>query len=222
MIQLQLLSGCRPGEVVLMQACDLDTTGDIWIYSPDRHKAAWRGHRRFIYLGKQSQAIVKEFLTTDLGAYLFSPCAAVAEQRERNSGNRKTPLSCGNRRGTNRKRKPQKQPGQRYTPESYARAILRGCDIAFPPPNELAKRNDETVKAWKARLTEKQRAELKAWRDSHRWSPNQLRHTTATEIRKKYGVEGAQVVLGHSRADITQVYAERNQKLAFDIMRSCG
>jgi hypothetical protein len=29
-----------------------------------------------------------------------------------------------------------------------------------------------------------------------------------------YGVEGAQVYLGHGRADVTQVYAERDLELA--------
>ncbi len=42
------------------------------------------------------------------------------------------------------------------------------------------------------------------------WSPNQLRHTAATEIRKQHGLETSQVVLGHSSADVTQIYAERD------------
>lgn len=49
------------------------------------------------------------------------------------------------------------------------------------------------------------------------WSPNQLRHTVGTEIRAKYGLEAAQVLLGHSTADVTQIYAERNWKLAVEV-----
>jgi site-specific recombinase XerC len=45
------------------------------------------------------------------------------------------------------------------------------------------------------------------------WHPNQLRHSAGTEIRKRYDLEAAQVVLGHSRADVTQVYAQRDQSL---------
>src|SRR5262249_5478871 len=41
------------------------------------------------------------------------------------------------------------------------------------------------------------------------WHPNQLRHTAATEIRAKFGLDAAQAVLGHAKADVTQVYAER-------------
>jgi site-specific recombinase XerC len=71
-------------------------------------------------------------------------------------------------------------------------------------------------------LTEGHRAELAAWRTSHRWHPNRLRHTAATDIRARYGLEAAQVVLGHSRADVTQVYAERDLEKAREVMREVG
>ncbi len=38
------------------------------------------------------------------------------------------------------------------------------------------------------------------------WMPLQLRHTAATVVRSRFGLEAAQVVLGHARADVTQVY----------------
>jgi integrase len=44
--------------------------------------------------------------------------------------------------------------------------------------------------------------------------PNQLRHTFGTEVRRALGLEVAQVLLGHSRTDVTQVYAERDLNLA--------
>ena len=54
------------------------------------------------------------------------------------------------------------------------------------------------------------------------WHLNQLRHTSATEVRRQFGLEASQVVLGHSKADVTQVYAERDQALAADVMRQIG
>ncbi|AMV27385.1 Tyrosine recombinase XerC [Gemmata sp. SH-PL17] len=54
------------------------------------------------------------------------------------------------------------------------------------------------------------------------WHPNQLRHTGATRVRKEFGLEAAQVLLGHSRADVTQVYAERNETLAVSIATKIG
>lgn len=55
-----------------------------------------------------------------------------------------------------------------------------------------------------------------------KWSPNQLRHTAATQLRRRFGVEAAQVVLGHAEAAVTQVYAERDYDLARRVMGEVG
>ena len=54
------------------------------------------------------------------------------------------------------------------------------------------------------------------------WSPNRLRHTAATEVRRQFWLEAAQVRLGHSKADITQVYAEKDQELAKTVAAKIG
>ena len=54
------------------------------------------------------------------------------------------------------------------------------------------------------------------------WSPNQIRHAVASVVREKFGLEASQVVLGHARADVTQIYAERNLKEAANIARQIG
>ncbi|MFO0806223.1 MAG: site-specific integrase [Gemmataceae bacterium] len=54
------------------------------------------------------------------------------------------------------------------------------------------------------------------------WHPNQLRHAYATKIRKEHGLEAAQVLLGHARADVTQIYAEKNQELAATVAAKIG
>jgi integrase len=54
------------------------------------------------------------------------------------------------------------------------------------------------------------------------WHPNQLRHLFATEVRKKFGLEATQVLLGHARADVTQVYAERDERLAASVAAEIG
>lgn len=46
------------------------------------------------------------------------------------------------------------------------------------------------------------------------WSPNQLRHSAGTEIRRRYGIEAACAVLGHESISTTEIYAERNESLA--------
>ena len=34
MVRIQRLTGCRPGEIVIMRPIDIDRTGDVWLYTP--------------------------------------------------------------------------------------------------------------------------------------------------------------------------------------------
>ena len=110
LIRLQLLTAARPGELLIMRTCDLDTSGRIWTYTPEKHKNAYRGHRRTIYLGPQAQQILRPFLKTELAAYVFSPQETWERFLVDRHALRKTPLSCGNSPGTNRRHKPNANP----------------------------------------------------------------------------------------------------------------
>lgn len=43
------------------------------------------------------------------------------------------------------------------------------------------------------------------------WTPNQLRHAIATDVRAESGIEAAQAYLGHARPDTTLIYAEQTE-----------
>jgi site-specific recombinase XerC len=60
------------------------------------------------------------------------------------------------------------------------------------------------------------------WRAQHCWHPNQLRHSAATKIRAAYGIEAARVILGHSSAVTSEIYAEIDQEKARKIMEKMG
>ena len=55
-----------------------------------------------------------------------------------------------------------------------------------------------------------------------RWTPNQLRHTAATEVEKVFGLEGAQAHLGHGDPKTTRIYAKGQQERAREIARERG
>ena len=112
------------------------------------------------------------------------------------------------------KRKPKRKPGKKYATASYGRAIQRACNKAFPHP-ELSKLRATS-------LSDQQKVELRQWQSEHGWNPNQLRHAAATEIRRKFGLEAAQVILGHSQANVTQVYAERDIAKGVEVARRIG
>jgi hypothetical protein len=156
--------------------------------------------------------LVRGFLKADPDAYLFSPAEAVAEHHAIRSAARttnRTPSELGKRVAS-----PGSERAQRYRRNSYLGALVRACDQAFPHPSLSARRP--------SKLTDAEREEFVAWRRAHRWSPNQLRHSAATAVRARFGLEAAQVVLGHSKADVTQVYAERDLSKAREIMREIG
>ncbi len=54
------------------------------------------------------------------------------------------------------------------------------------------------------------------------WSPGQLRHTMATEVRARYGLDAAQSLLGHENAEITEGYAELRDDLALKVAAEMG
>lgn len=222
MIRFQRLTGCRPQDVCNLRPCVVDMTGDVWLYRPETHKTEHHDRDRVIPIGPKGQDILRKYLLRSKETHCFRPVDSEKNRREASHANRSTPLSYGNRPGTNRKRKPRRVAGERYTTDSYRRAIHRACDIAFPPPESLRGGGCETEGQVLDQLTDKQRAELDQWQSDNRWSPNRLRHSAGTEIRKRFGLEAAQVILGHVSADVTQIYAERDLAKAVEIMREVG
>jgi integrase len=187
MIQLQVITGMRSGEVTAIRGCDILRKGTSWEYRPQFHKTRYRGKERVIFLGPIAQELLTPFLKTDENSFIFSPKEA---QEERNADRRKlrqTPMTPSQAK-RKPKLQPKKIPGEKYSSQSYGRAIASA--------------------AKKAKVDH--------------WSPHQLRHTAATRIREKFGLEAAQVILGHSRADVTQIYAEANHKKASEIMGQVG
>ncbi len=203
MIQLQRLTGMRSCEVVIMRPCDIHRDGDVWNYEPYDHKNRWRGHRNLVPLGPKAQEILKSFLEREPTSYLFSPREADAWHRKHRpvhcKESRKTPIYPSELRArqkaklARRNRKPKKEKRDHYDTDSYRRAVNYGIKRA-----------------------------RKAGVEIPRWHPHQLRHSRGTEIRNNYGIEAAQVALVHARADITEVYAEKNMELAIQIARETG
>jgi integrase len=128
MVELQRLTGMRPGEVCTMRTADIDSSGRVWIYTPKRHKTEHHGRERRIYLGPTAQAILRPWLRTELAAYLFSPAEAMSERRTEMRKRRKTRVQPSQRNRA--KSRPKKRPGDLYTTESYRRAIAYGVKRA--------------------------------------------------------------------------------------------
>lgn len=123
MIDVQMLTGMRPGEVVIMRRSDLERDGDRMVYRPTRHKTQHHDRARVIYLPALAVEVLRPFVEAcerDGSEYLFAPARA----------NRERQMKQGQRRGQ----------GEHYTTASYRRAIRRAAEqvgVDAWHPNQL-------------------------------------------------------------------------------------
>lgn len=206
MVKLQLLLGCRPGELCRLKPCMVDRSEDPWTITLHEHKTAHHGHERFLYAGPKAQRILAKYLLRDQNSHCFSPAEAQQQRRDKRTEGRRTPPNEGNAVGTNRKATPKRIPKNHYDTGSYDQAIWYACRAAFPPPARIEGDAEAVAK----------------WNRKHKWCLNQLRHSRATEIRKVFGLEAASAVLGHSDVGITQVYAEADRQRAREVALKTG
>lgn len=204
MIRLQRLTGARPAEICSLRPCDIDRSADVWLYRPQSHKTEHHGRERLVLIGPKAQAVLLSYLLRGGDAYCFSPAESEKCRRRKQREERQSKVQPSQR--NRKKRRPVKSPGDHYTASSYRRAIHNACDRADA-----------------AACQEKEKAGGKVdGRLVPRWSPNRLRHSAATEIRSKFGLEVAQILLGHARCDVTEVYAERDLTKAVAVVREVG
>jgi integrase len=180
MVEIQQLTGMRPGEVCRLTTGQIDRSGEVWIYSPVKHKTVDLGKGRHVAIGPRAQEILTPWLRADPDAPLFQPVEAMRYEHSHRGD--------GTRIGKKRKKNPRRAPGLVYSAAVYRHAVARACRRAGVPAIH----------------------------------PNRLRHTFATRTRKEFGLEHAQTALGHSKADVTQVYAERDLQKAVEVARQIG
>lgn len=141
MIQLQLLTGMRPGEVVQMRRRDFHQTRDGMEYRPARHKTEHHGKERVVALGPQAREIVRVFTKLDPDASMFSPVDVDHEFREAQRAKRKSkePPSQQHRRAA-AAASPCRTLNPSYSTVTYGQVIRRVCqELQIPvwSPNRL-------------------------------------------------------------------------------------
>ncbi len=194
MIQLQCLTGMRPGEAVIMRPCDVDRTNSIWIYEPFQHKTKYRGHARQIPLGPTARKVIQPFVCQKEDKFMFSPKEAEEWRSNQRRLNRNSPITPSQLK-RKRKTRPKKAKRDHYDTASYRRAIKYAIQ-------KYNRQNPELT--------------------IPHWHPHQLRHSFATEVRRLFGAEAVQVSLGHKSTDLVDLYAEKNLAAAVSIAEKIG
>lgn len=203
MVELQRWTGMRPQDVCYLKRAQINREGTVWTYEPTQHKSAHRGLRRIVHFGPRAQSVLRPFLDAP-GEYVFSAAEVVADAIATRTANRRTSRYPSHmvRNAEKRKADRKRPPRDHYSTDSYGKAVAKG----------IARAN-----AWRACM-----AAGAAFDPVPAWTPNQLRHLRGTEVRKAFGLEAAQVSLDHARADVTQIYAERDRALAAKVAAESG
>ncbi len=66
MVQFQLWTACRPGEVCRLRTIDLKIDEADWEYRPHTHKVEHHGKERIVFIGPHAQEVITPWLKTDL------------------------------------------------------------------------------------------------------------------------------------------------------------
>jgi len=200
MIQLQWHTGMRSGEMTIMRTCDIDMTGEVWLYRPEHHKTEHHGHERVVAIGPVAQEILKNWVRADGGEYLFQPCEAEDARNTAKRESRQTPPWPSHDPDVRRRRRHQKKRklADHYNKDSYARAIRRA----------IAKANESKIK--------NQKTEIETW------TPHQLRHAFGTRARQQFEPDFVRTSLGHSSVDTTLIYAEQDLLKAATVAKALG
>jgi integrase len=200
MVWLQRWTGARPGEVCQVRPGDIDRSADVWIFTPRQHKLSWRedAEPRRIAIGKEGQKVLMPYLLRSATAHCFSPHDSEQDRNRERRQSRASPMTPS-QRARKPARKRRRPAGDRYTTASYRRAITRAVATA----------NKAREKAGVAERLPN-------------WSPNQLRHLRAGEVKERFGIEASSAVLGHANIRTTEIYADRKLKIAADVTRQIG
>lgn len=166
MLRVQVLVGCRPGELRRLRGGELVRQGSVrlqgrtiplpeglWAFLPSRHKNKHRGQVLAYWVGPQAQALLAAHLLQAGDGYLFPT--------------RHSPY---------------------YSREGYWRAVRNAAERAGVPA----------------------------------WSPGQLRHNTLSRYDNAAGIQAASTIVGHTRVETTQIYAERNLQQAAELVTKMG
>lgn len=116
MVRVQYFSGMRSGELTAMQGEHLERWSGVWIYRPPKHKTAWRGMNRTVFLGPNAIEELKQYDTP--AGYLFSPAIALREQKAARQANRRR-----SQYGLRKANQSDRATHGRYTSRSYYKAI---------------------------------------------------------------------------------------------------
>ena len=180
MVRLQLITGCRPEEIRIMRPRDIDRElkNGCWRYKPAHHKTQRFSEIKIIPLNEAARAIIAEF------------SILLPDDSDEYIFRPVDAVAEQRRKKAENVKKPK-------TPSRAARDLAR-----------RKARREKFADCYSAAAYRRAIARAAKKAGVPHWFPYQLRHTSATEVRKRFGLEAAQILLGHKNPGTTLIYAE--------------
>ena len=193
MVRVQRAACMRPSEVCRMRVGEIDRTGEVWMYTPRKHKNSWRNHKKTIALGEIEQAIIAPRLVgKQPDDPVFSPKGALQERYARDAAKRKTKVQPSQlKRKEQVAKNPKRKVNDFYTTQSYGKSVKQSMQAA----NKCLSDEEQIP----------------------HWTPYQLRHAAITAIIKATGsVDTARAVAGQKTLTVTQDYNHADAQIAIE------
>lgn len=126
--RVHLATGMRPSELCRIRPCDIDRTGEVWVYRPKNHKTANRGKIKAVPILGDARDAITDYLNRSPEAFCFSPAESVAYWLAEKRSARKSKVQPSQQ--SRALENPRKIPGDHYTPHSYRQSIQRAAKRA--------------------------------------------------------------------------------------------
>jgi integrase len=197
MVQFQLLTGCRPTEACLFRAIDLDRSNPAcWVYRPGSDRGA-HGEHKTAHHGHDRAILIGPRAQELIKPFLTTDLSAYLFRPQDATSERN-----------------EKQRAKRKTPLWPSHLRMQAWKRKQNPRRAPGTHYTARVYA---------RAIARACRKAGvpEWGPNRLRHSRATELRS-YGLDVVKTILGHSKVETSQVYAEKDIAAAMELVAKIG
>jgi integrase len=194
MVRFQQLTGCRPAEACLLRAIDLDRSNPAcWVYRPGSDQGS-HGEHKTAHHGHDRVILIGPRAQELIRAYLKTDLHAYLF----------CPMDATQERN-------EKVRARRKTP------------VASGEHRGQRKLQPRRVPGGRYTVRVYARAIARACRKAGvpEWGPNRLRHSRATELRP-YGLDVVKTILGHSKVETSQVYAEKDLAAAMELIAKIG
>lgn len=128
MLRVQVATGMRPSELCNMKPCEIDRSGETWLYRPRKHKNAGKGKTRAIPIVGDAREALTDYLNRDPESFCFSAAESMAWFRATQRANRKSKVQPS--QVDRSKDNPRKQPGDCFDANSFRQSIQRAAKRA--------------------------------------------------------------------------------------------